>query len=107
MSVREISVKNLEKFVSVGFYPLISKYVPGALKESMLPLPVKLKDLDSGKLFDCQLRTLIPFQSVIPETLAFIAENKIPDQKYEQELLARHQVQSINQLGFYLYAFNS
>lgn len=102
MSVREISVNNVERFLSVGYFPLIHIYKKGAVKESMLPLPVNLKDNLTGKIYNCQLISCFGFENFIPEVCAFMCEKKKPD-IIEKELFERFKISSINQLGFYLY----
>jgi hypothetical protein len=105
MSVKIIKENKVDQFANVGFFPLIGKYIPGAIKDSMLPIPVKLQDAVSGNVYDCQLKTAFRFEFVIPEVISFMVANKTP-MDLELELLQKFNVAHINHLGFYYYAFN-
>lgn len=102
MEGRTIEIPNLENKVKAGHFGFISKYVPGVLKVSDLPIKVIAKDPITENAFQCELISVLPFTDSIPEVLSLLAEGKQPEDCIE-EIHARTNTKYFNQLALYVY----
>jgi hypothetical protein len=106
MSIKKIIISNATAFHFCGHVGLISKYKSGVLKASMFPIPVLIHDPETNLEYEANLVSVVAFDHhVIPESFSRIFEGKTPEEA-APEIMARCQVKNINELGFYLYAYN-
>ena len=106
MSVTRVNIKNASKFLFTGHFGLISKYIPGRIKISTLPIPVIVVDEETNEEFEADLISVIGFKDIIPELFCHFFEGKSPEE-VEKELLPKYKISSVNHLGFYTYALRS
>jgi hypothetical protein len=102
MSIKKLYVKAATVKIPSGYIPYFGKFVPGALKTSMLPIPILIIDADDQQEYECELVEVVSIKDYLPSIFTRMAEDKLPEE-LEPELLSRLKVQSINQIAFYLY----
>ena len=102
MSAKKVTAKQVTIKIPSGYFGLFAKYVPGALKTSMLPIPVILVDQDNLNEYECELVEVVSIKDYLPSVFTRLAEDKLPEE-LEPQLLSRLKVESINQIAFYLY----
>jgi len=102
MSAKKLHVKGATIKIPSGYIGYFGKFVPGALKTSMLPIPVLIIDADDQLEYECELVEVVSIKDYLPSIFTRLAEDKLPEE-LEPELLSRLKVESINQIAFYLY----
>jgi len=102
MSLKKIAIKNATLKIPSGYIGLFTKFSPGKLKVSDLPIPVIILDPDDSKEYECELVEVVRIEKYIPSIFSRLAEDKNPE-ILEPELLDRLNINSINQAAFYLY----
>lgn len=102
MATKKISVKNATIKILTGYLPYIGRYIPGALKESDLPIKVILQDPETNDEFEAELISVVPFNQTIPEVFSLLSDDVIKCQaeSFYFDLL---KVSQISSLAFYLY----
>lgn len=103
--MKKVQVKNATLKIPSGHLGHIGKYVPGVITSDKLPIQVRIQDPITQDEFDCKLISVLPFKDVIPEILCFHSEGLHPS-ACEQDVLARSNAKSVNQLAYYLYERN-
>lgn len=103
MKENVFGIPNADIKVKNKHFAVISKYRPGILTASQLPLKTTIRDKASGNRYECELIEVLPFQNEIPTVLCLWAENDYPENCISS-IHARHQTSFFNELALYVYA---
>lgn len=104
MKTRIIKAKGVTIRIPTGYFPLIGKFIKGAVCVSDLPKPVILQDEDTGELIKTQLVDVVPFShGIIPYSYCCLSEGHPPNELVKHKVLQRNEVTEISELAFYLY----
>jgi hypothetical protein len=99
----KIYIKNANVRILSGFIGHITRYQPGKISYSDLPLEVDIVDRDDKTEHACELVEVLPFKEDIPRILLMVSEASLaPD--IIDSIHSRCGTNHVNQLAFYLYA---
>lgn len=97
-----VFIKNLKEKIKQPTFGHISYAPNNPIRESKLPFEITLVDIDTKLEEKVQILSYVMIRNSLPEIFTLLSEKQRPEE-CQLEVLARNEVQTVNELAFYVY----